>query len=252
VLHQPWAWIGTLIAAAVVAGIILHLPRTIGPESALKSAVAHVAGHRVSIRADLSKSRLRPFRDACLAGRFFGALDTASSPRLVVVEDGKGRVSEMRHVECEVTVAVPPSSPDSFSTPHSEALTGTTAFTVEVWRAILPCEGSDNMPWRLRNAYYPQPGRLDEVSSWRVHASEVRKDLGRPSGCVWRRLSQASTRPEVVWELPIPAPSPDLAKQEEDAAQTKTFQAVIRHMRTLIHRFEGQLVRVYSVPVDTP
>ena len=100
----------------------------------------------------------------------------------------------------------------------------------------------------VHNAYYAKPGQAEAVYQWRRHASEVRAQLGFPRGRVLRRVRETDdhledSRPDVIWECTYPS----LSAREHDAQAieaTPEFQAVRRHMRTLIRRFDRQIWRV--------
>src|SRR5450432_965964 len=58
----------------------------------------------------------------------------------------------------------------------------------------------------VQNYYYAKPGRADEVYRWRLHASDVRVNLGFARGRVLRGIDSidqegdAKERPDVIWE----------------------------------------------------
>jgi len=93
----------------------------------------------------------------------------------------------------------------------------------------------------VQNYYYANPGQADEVYRWRLHASDVREKLGFPRGRVLRRgvsrNEMPNELPDVIWECEYPS----IEARERDAkevAATPEFQAVQKHMGTLIRRFE--------------
>ncbi len=100
----------------------------------------------------------------------------------------------------------------------------------------------------VHNAYYAKPGQAEAVYQWRLHASDVRVQLGFPRGRVLRLDGQSDDplqglRPDVIWECTYP----NLAMRETDARAveaTPEFQAVMQHMRTLIRHFERQIWQV--------
>ncbi len=105
----------------------------------------------------------------------------------------------------------------------------------------------------VHNAYYAKPGQAEAVYQWRLHASDVRAQLGFPRGRVLRRVEVSDDQPEwlhpdVIWECSYPS----LAARERERQAieaTPEFRAVMQHMRTLIHHFDRQVWRVS--PVET-
>lgn len=102
----------------------------------------------------------------------------------------------------------------------------------------------------VHNAYFAKPGLAEAVYQWRLHASDVRVELGFPRGRVLRQFAEPDDRaptawPDVIWECTYPS----LEARQHDAKaveSTPEFQAVMRHMRTLIRRFDRQIWRVSS------
>ncbi len=102
----------------------------------------------------------------------------------------------------------------------------------------------------VHNAYYAKPGLAEAVYQWRLHASDVRVQLGFPPGRVLRRIEETgdsaqASQPDVIWECTYP----NLAARQRDAQAveaTTEFQAVMQHMRTLIHHFDRQIWHVNS------
>jgi hypothetical protein len=101
----------------------------------------------------------------------------------------------------------------------------------------------------VQNLYYALPGKADEVYGWRVHASEVRAQLGLAVGRVLRRTPSSgadaadSELPDVVWEceyLNAKAREVDLARLDA----SREFDPVEAHMQTLIRRFRRAVFTV--------
>jgi hypothetical protein len=101
----------------------------------------------------------------------------------------------------------------------------------------------------VQNYYYAKPGKADEVYRWRLHASDVRAKLGFARGRVLRRIntgnqtSAAQELPDVIWECEYPT----IKDRERDASALSAspeFQAVQKHMGTLVRRFERGAYRV--------
>ena len=92
------------------------------------------------------------------------------------------------------------------------------------------------------NYYFAKPGKAEEVYAWRVHASDVRAELGLPPGRVLRRFwTSTEDVPDVIWELELPeseAMSQEHMEREKALGETPEFQAVMQHMGTLARRFE--------------
>jgi hypothetical protein len=106
-----------------------------------------------------------------------------------------------------------------------------------------PLEGERSRVIVVQNYYYANPGQADEVYRWRLHASDVREKLGFPRGRVLRQggsrneTSGPNELPDVIWECEYPS----IEARERDAkevAAAPEFQAVQKHMGTLIRRFE--------------
>src|SRR5258708_2058839 len=120
-------------------------------------------------------------------------------------------------------------------------------------RAAKPSEGMRRQIIVVQNYYYAKPGQADEVYRWRIHASEVREKLGFPRGRVMRRQAnpneaeQANEQPDVIWECEYPSIE-SRARDFKAVAATPEFQAVQKHMATLIRRFERGTYEVEDLP----
>ena len=91
-----------------------------------------------------------------------------------------------------------------------------------------------------RNLYYAAEGRADAVLAHRLHAADVRVQLGLPRGRVSRRVRGADTLPDVIWECEFA----DVAAYDRDMAAlaaSPEYEAVRAHMRALLRRFERVL-----------
>jgi hypothetical protein len=101
-----------------------------------------------------------------------------------------------------------------------------------------------------RNHYYPKDDLAEKVLSWRIHASNVRKNLGYRRGRVYKMMHQelhentdhTKKAPLAMWELEYGARIDH--RIEKKLVKTKTFQSVMAHMRTLISRFEQSTWRL--------
>ena len=104
-------------------------------------------------------------------------------------------------------------------------------------------------PIVVQNFYYALPGKADEVYRWRLHASEVRAQLGLAVGRVLRRTPASGADvedtelPDVVRECEYPnakARAADLARLDA----SREFDSVEAHMQTLIRRFRRAVFTV--------
>ena len=50
----------------------------------------------------------------------------------------------------------------------------------------------------VHNGYYAKPGQAEAVYQWRLHASDVRAQLGFPPGRVLRRIGDANDQEQVL------------------------------------------------------
>lgn len=90
------------------------------------------------------------------------------------------------------------------------------------------------------NYYYARPGNEDAVLKQRLHASDVRTNIGLERGRVLRKISGVEDFPDVLWELVFP----DMAAQDADMqarADSADFETVRVDMRKLYRRFERPL-----------
>lgn len=107
----------------------------------------------------------------------------------------------------------------------------------------------DRQPTTLiaMNFYYAKPGKADEVYRWRLHASDVRARLGYPRGRVLRRVGKHSGLADVIWECDYP--SREVRARDYAAINAEPeFQAVERHMETLLTRFRASAFEVQATP----
>jgi hypothetical protein len=97
-----------------------------------------------------------------------------------------------------------------------------------------------------QNRYYARPGKADEVYAWRLHACDVLTQLGLHAGHVFRGAGGAE--PDAVWQIEL---DPETAAREGRIAQdSPAFQEVMKHMGTLIRRFEHSTLREERLIVD--
>lgn len=86
--------------------------------------------------------------------------------------------------------------------------------------------------------YYALPGQAEAVFAQRKHASQVRAELGLPSGRIFRKLEGAG--PDVRWECHFES----RAAYEADLSQrnaSSRFRVARETMHTLLERFERHL-----------
>ena len=97
-----------------------------------------------------------------------------------------------------------------------------------------------------QNRYYARPGMSNEVYEWRLHACDVLKQLGLHSGHVFR--GAGDSEPDAVWQIEL---DPETAAREGRIAQNSpAFQEVMKHMGTLIRRFEHSTFREERLIID--
>ena len=87
----------------------------------------------------------------------------------------------------------------------------------------------------VQNRYFAKPGKAEEVYAWRQHASDVLRQLGLSSGQVFR--GAGGDQPDAVWQVTLD--SATLVREGQIAQRSPEFQEVMRHMATLIRRFES-------------
>lgn len=120
--------------------------------------------------------------------------------------------------------AAPPANVQPASTPSPKPTGGTAVITV---------------------AYYAKPGKADEVLSHRQHASDVLEKLGLPRGRVMRRAGGSEAEPDVMWECEYPNGAA-LARALEAAQGSPEFDAVRKHMATLLRNAERRVWEVHE------
>lgn len=90
----------------------------------------------------------------------------------------------------------------------------------------------------VTNWYYANTGQRDAVLSHRIHASDVREQLGHPGGRVLDRLVEpVGELPEAIWQMDYPSREAR-RKDAEAIGSTTEFKKVMDHMRTLVRGFE--------------
>lgn len=98
-------------------------------------------------------------------------------------------------------------------------------------------------PIVVRNEYWAKEGLVDEVYRHRLHASDVRAELGLYRGRVLRRVGDSEHQPDVVWECEYPS----LVARETDLralGESGRFEPVMEKMGTLIKKFDRSVWRV--------
>ncbi len=90
----------------------------------------------------------------------------------------------------------------------------------------------------VTNWYFANAGQRDAVLMQRVHASDVREQLGHPGGRVLDRLvDPVGELPEATWQMDYPSREAR-RKDAEAIGSTTEFKKVMDHMRTLVRGFE--------------
>jgi hypothetical protein len=87
----------------------------------------------------------------------------------------------------------------------------------------------------FQNRYYAKPGKEEEVYQWRLHASDVRVQLGLRRGEVYR--GAGGDQPDAVWQLEL-SPEDAIAELERGKVVSAQFDPVAEHMSTLLRHFE--------------
>jgi hypothetical protein len=90
--------------------------------------------------------------------------------------------------------------------------------------------------------YWAKPGKAEEVYQWRLHACDVREQIGLQRGRVFRRQESSETLPDVVWQIEYPNEAARL-KDLKARDGSPEFMAVREHMNTLTTHFERGLWR---------
>ena len=93
------------------------------------------------------------------------------------------------------------------------------------------------------NFYYAKPGNENAVLRQRLHACDVRLELGIPRGRVYARTQGCSDLPDVVWEQVFEDISGHHADMAVRAA-SPAFEEVRVGMRKLCRRFERPLFQI--------
>ncbi len=113
------------------------------------------------------------------------------------------------------------------------------------WQLADGAPPADDEKMVARNHYFPQPGHEDDVWKQRIHASDVRAQLGFSRGRIWRRVSGANDSPTVIWDLGGTAADTGAMRTREAAlVQRKEFQEVMAKMQTLLRLFQMGSFRV--------
>ena len=90
------------------------------------------------------------------------------------------------------------------------------------------------------NFYYALPGKADAVLRQRLHASDVRVQIGLPYGLVLARTASSDALPDVVWGYDFVDRAANAADMAARAASAE-FETVRAGMRKLYRRFERPL-----------
>jgi hypothetical protein len=87
----------------------------------------------------------------------------------------------------------------------------------------------------FQNRYYAKPGKAEEVYQWRLHASDVRVQLGLARGQVFR--GAGGDEPDAIWQLEL-SPAEAAAELAQMKKVRTQFDPVAEHMSTLLRHFE--------------
>ncbi len=89
----------------------------------------------------------------------------------------------------------------------------------------------------VHNYYWAKEGKIDEVYTHRLYASEVRKKLGLAVGNVLKRSENDGELAHVIWECEY---SSEEARREDVRKLTESgaFDEVTKKMKTLISKFD--------------
>jgi hypothetical protein len=93
-----------------------------------------------------------------------------------------------------------------------------------------------------QTAYFAKPGLADKVYEQRMHASEVRGQIGLPAGRVFRRVGGTGDLPDVIWQLEY-ADQQALEHDLRVRAESRAFEQVRATMNTLIDKFSRGFYR---------
>ena len=128
------------------------------------------------------------------------------------------------------------------------ALTGIVALTLLLGPRGSTAQARDSVPERspsspatggprllVQNRYYAKPGKANEVYAWRQHASTVLQRLGLHTGIALR--GPGGNEPDAIWQIVLD--SAVLVREARIAMENPEFQSVMRHMNTLVRRFES-------------
>lgn len=89
----------------------------------------------------------------------------------------------------------------------------------------------------VMNQYWAKDGKVQEVYQLRLHASEIRKELGLPVGRVLLKTTAAGESPTVIWECEYPS-NEAREKDVQKLRESGKFDEVMKEMRTLADKFE--------------
>ncbi|VAV85766.1 hypothetical protein MNBD_BACTEROID02-704 [hydrothermal vent metagenome] len=97
-------------------------------------------------------------------------------------------------------------------------------------------EAQENQPIIVQNYYWAKEGKIEEVYTHRLYASQVRDSLGLAVGRVLKRIGTHGELSHVIWECEYPS---EAARKEDVRKLTASgaFEKVIEKMGTLIEKF---------------
>ena len=101
----------------------------------------------------------------------------------------------------------------------------------------------ENQPIIVQNYYWAKEGKIDEVYTHRLYASQVRDSLGLAVGRVLKRIGTHGELSHVIWECEYPS---EAARKEDVRKLTASgaFEKVTEKMGTLIEKFERGVYKI--------
>lgn len=101
----------------------------------------------------------------------------------------------------------------------------------------------ENQTIIVQNYYWAKEGKIDEVYTHRLYASQVRDSLGLAVGRVLKRIDTNGKLSHVIWECEYTSEK----VREEDVrklTESGAFEKVTKKMGTLIEKFSRGVYRV--------
>jgi hypothetical protein len=104
-------------------------------------------------------------------------------------------------------------------------------------------EAQENQHIIVQNYYWAKEGKIEEVYTHRLYASQVRDSLGLAVGRVLKRIGTHGELSHVIWECEYPS---EAARNEDVRKLTASgaFEKVTKKMGTLIDKFARGVYKV--------